>query len=83
MLEIIMKTEIRQKKAKCPQWLLKREGISQRQWESRKRKELKNVIKAFGEYRMGCAYCPGTEGEVGEIEKLLTKLQELHKCKNW
>lgn len=67
----------------APRWLLQREGITQRQWKSRKRRELKAIIKAFENYRMGCAYCPGTDGEVGELQHLLERLKDSHSVKKW
>ena len=71
------------RKIEAPKWILKREGITQRDWKARKRFELKAVINAMNEYRMGCAYCPGTSGEVGIIDKQLKQLQALHSVKQW
>ena len=69
---------------RAPDYALKNMGVkSQRQWRARKRKDLKAAIKAFGEYRRGCAFCPGINGEVGAIETLLASLWESHKEKNW
>ena len=68
---------------RAPDWLLEREKITQRQWRIRKRRDLKQLIAAFDEYRMGCAYCPGKNMEVGAIEKLLNELKESHSIKKW
>ena len=68
---------------RAPDWLLEREKITQRQWRIRKRRELKQIIAAFDEYRTGCSYCPGKNGEVGAIGKLLNELKESHSIKKW
>ena len=70
-------------KKQAPEWLLKRGGITQRQWKARKRQELKAVIKAFDTYHCGCAFTPGTSGEVGIIDEQLEKLRALHSVKQW
>ena len=69
--------------AKAPRWLLKRENITQRQWRARKRADLKNLVAAFGRYRMGCAYCPSKDGEVGLIQDALAALTKSHAAKTW
>lgn len=72
-----------QRVVRAPDWLLEQEQITQRQWRVRKRRDLKNLIAAYNEYRMGCAYCPGKNGEVGTIGKLLDELKESHSIKKW
>jgi len=72
-----------QRVVRAPDWLLEREQITQRQWRIRKRRDLKQLIAAYDEYRMGCAYCPGKNGEVGAIGKLLDELKESHSIKKW
>lgn len=69
--------------AKAPRWLLKRENITQRQWRARKRADLKKLVAAFGRYRLGCAYCPGKDGEVGRIQDALDALTKSHAAKAW
>jgi len=69
-------------KEKAPKWLLKREGITQRQWKSLKRTELRNVIKALDIYRSGCAFCPGAR-EFGTIVSALDQLEKSHSVKEW
>lgn len=38
-----------------------------RGWKVRKRAELKALRAAHRKYMMGCAYCPGRNGEVGDL----------------
>lgn len=68
---------------KAPNWLLSRERITQRQWRQIKRRELKSLLSAFSVYRMGCAYCPGINGEVGELDKILNSMKQSHSQKSW
>lgn len=68
---------------RAPDWLLEREKITQRKWRQMKRRDLRKLIAAFDQYRMGSAYCPGTNGEVGAIGKLLNELKESHSIKKW
>jgi len=67
----------------CPKWIREREGVTNRQWKARKRRELKAVIRAMDVYRMGCAYCPGKSGEVVAIDSALRGLKHLHSVKMW
>lgn len=68
---------------RAPDWLLERDKITQRQWRQMKRRDLKNLIAAFDEYRLGSAYCPNKNGEVEAIRKLLNDLKESHSIKKW
>ena len=68
---------------KAPRWLLKRGRITQRQWRALKRRELRRIISAFQAYRMGCAYCPAVNGEVGAINNALNSLKASHSVKEW
>lgn len=70
-------------KSKAPDWLLKREGITNRQWKARKRAELKAVIAAYNVYRMGCAYCPGEDIAVGDLKSALERLKAALSVKSW
>jgi hypothetical protein len=63
--------------------LLEREKITVRQWKARKRRELNDVIKVMSTYRMGCAYYPGKNGEVGKIDDALKSLKQNHSAKVW
>jgi hypothetical protein len=66
-----------------PKWLLQQEGITVRQWKARKRAQIKAVLKCFDDYRMGCAYTPDGEGEVGQIDKALASIRAKLSVKNW
>ena len=77
-----MKTK--ETKSKAPKWLLKREGITQRQWKTRKRRELNNAIKAFDIYHLGSAFCPGDkDGYNYNITAKLDELKSLLSVKKW
>ena len=69
--------------AKAPRWLLDKLGITQRQWKSKKRKELKQLIKLFENYRLGCFYCPNYDTEIQDLERVLEQMKESHSVKNW
>lgn len=69
--------------SEAPKWLLNQFGITQRQWKERKRRELRDVLKAMSVYHMGCAYTPNGEGEVGRITKDLESLAEKLSVRNW
>lgn len=66
-----------------PKWLLIQEKITTRQWKARKREELKAVIKAFDDYRLGCAYCPSADSAVGRISNALKELKIELSIKKW
>ena len=72
-----------QRVVRAPDWLLKRDKITQRQWRQIKRRDLRNLIAAFDAYRMGSAHCPGANGEVGALERILDDLKESHSIKKW
>jgi hypothetical protein len=67
----------------APEWVLKSDKITQRQWRIRKRKDLKAVIAAMKKYRSGCFYCPIQKSEVGAVNRLLESIWEAHKEQNW
>lgn len=60
-----------------------KKGKTIREWKAKKRKELKEVLKAVSEYQTGCAYCPGYETDTDELFKILKKMKESHSFKNW
>lgn len=66
-----------------PKWLLEQEGVTQREWKTRKRRELKTVIDVFRIYHIGCAYTPAKSGEVGRILEDFKSLKEALSVKNW
>jgi len=78
-----MNTTSTKKEAKAPDWLLKRDGITQRQWKTKKRMELKAVMDSFSTYQTGCFYTPSQDGQVGDITRLLDDLKELQSVKRW
>ena len=69
--------------AKAPQWLLKDLGITQRQWKSRKRKELKMIIEAYDAYVLGSAYCPSYGKESSALGIVLNMMKNSHSIKGW
>lgn len=71
------------RKKGVPRWILKREGLTTRQWKSTKRWELKAVKTALMKYRSGCAYCPGYDEEFEQIDKALDSLIDKHSVKKW
>ena len=68
---------------KPPKWLLQREGLTYRQWKSRKRRELQKVIKAMETYNLGCAYTPSKKREDITIQFALASLKHELSVKNW
>jgi hypothetical protein len=44
--------------ANIPKWLLQREGLTQRQWKARKRREVRELERALGRVLRGCVYTP-------------------------
>ena len=66
----------------APKWLLKQEGITQRQWKSQKRKELKEVIKTLDTFTLGCAYVPAYD-EINQVGKLLKEAKDKLSVKKW
>ena len=71
------------KKRTVPEWLLRQEGLTTRRWKARKRRELKAVLRAFSAFRIGCAYTPMKDGEVGAVEDLLRRMQQRVSAKEW
>ena len=69
--------------AKAPQWLLKDLGITQRQWKSRKRKELKMIVDAYNVYVRGSCYCPAYGSELEVLEVALNMMKNSHSIKGW
>lgn len=57
-------------------------GMTSREFKKRKRAELKEVIKAFYKYRIGCAYCPSYE-TIKKVESFLESMKESHSEKQW
>lgn len=75
---------------KIPAWLLAREGLTARQWKSRKRKELAALTEALETYRFGCTYISGEREGWGTVEDIVTEidfaldwLKKQQSIKNW
>lgn len=66
----------------APDWLLKREGITQRQWRARKRRDLRALEKALDNYRMGCAYTPGHVA-IDQLSTTIKIMRQTHSVKAW
>lgn len=66
----------------APDWLLKREGITQRQWRARKRKQLKALDKALTDYRFGCLFTPG-HNHIETISQIVSGMRQSHSVKAW
>jgi hypothetical protein len=66
----------------APKWLLKQEGITQRQWKQRKRRHLRDVRRALSQYRFGCAFCP-SHYLTDSIANLVSELEKSHSVQNW
>ena len=71
------------KKRTVPVWLLRQEGLTTHQWKAKKRRELKAALRAFDAFRMGCAYTPMKDGEVGAVQDLLTQMTRRLSVKEW
>jgi hypothetical protein len=69
--------------ASAPKWLLEREGVTQRQWRARKRRELFAIKKAVDTYRMGCAFTPNGQEICEKISRMVYDLRVSHSVKNW
>lgn len=68
---------------KVPKQVLANMGLStQRQFKQRKRQELKKLIEAFEEYRLGCAFCP-YDGDAQSIDFYLKRMKQTHSVKEW
>jgi hypothetical protein len=61
-------------------WLPEHIPGSKREWQKKKRKEFKAVIKAFDIFRRGSAYTPT---DPWKISKVLNEAAESLKVKNW
>jgi hypothetical protein len=70
--------------AVIPKWLLEEENLTSRGWKQRKRRELRQAIKAMEHVRLGCAYTPNVDGvSIGEIMQHLNKLSMAWSQKEW
>lgn len=54
-----------------------------RQWKSKKRKELRAVLKAVEEFRLGCAYTPCYPDPAHTLDTLLKEMERKLSVKYW
>lgn len=66
----------------APEWLLKQNRITQRQWKSRKRRDLRALEKALENYRLGCAYTPG-HAAIDGLDAVIKIMRQTHSVKAW
>lgn len=72
------------KREKIPKWLLKNCGVeTRRQFKQLKRKQLRNVLKAWNDYNRGCAYCRNYPNGINVIDLNLLEIKEDLSIKNW
>lgn len=62
--------------------VVKRRGVTVRQWKSIKRKEVDIALKALSDARLGCAYMPDYH-EFTKACELLRQYREKLTVKNW
>lgn len=67
----------------APRWLLKQEGITQREWKAKKRAELKAVAKAWDVFRRGCAFTPATSQSVDTVNREMKFMTGRLSSKEW
>lgn len=65
-----------------PRHILRMYGTS-RAFKAQKRRDLRALFKAFGDFRRGCAFVPGSHEPVREIEKALVRLYNGARVANW
>lgn len=59
------------------------QGMTTRQWKSLKRKQLREVKRAFDEYRLGCIFCPGFHLHIAPMKEHIEGLINSHSVRNW
>jgi len=62
-----------------PDWF----GVTKRQWRQQKRQELRKVIKAWEQYRLGCAYAPGYPDHINTVDHILNDMKRQLSQMNW
>lgn len=67
----------------APPWLLKQEGLTQRQWKARKRREIRALWAAFDQFRMGCAHTPLRNAEVSALKDVIVSIAHQLTVKEW
>lgn len=67
-----------------PQWLLKQEKLTAREWKQRKRREVQAALTAVRVLFLGCAHTPTVTGvSVGEVLVNLQRIQRAWSQKEW
>lgn len=65
-----------------PDWLKKQDHCTTRQYRQRKRREFKELFKAFHKFWCGVAYCPGKSNwHAGGIYRALESIER--EMKGW
>ncbi len=67
----------------APRWILKRLGLTQREWKQHKRTELLDLVHAFDTFRAGCAYTPAYPHLVARIDIAVEDLRKALSIKIW
>lgn len=57
--------------------------LTVREWKSRKRKQIREVIKAIKKMRLGCAFFPNGKTEIDELEEKAEQLKRVLSVDNW
>ena len=69
---------------KAPDWVLKKRGLTQRQWRAVKRKELSDAYKALRVYLCGAAYTPyDPQACIGNVLRDVETMRKSISAKNW
>lgn len=63
---------------KIPEWF----GCTERQWKTKKRSEMKQLIRTLDVFRAGCAYTPVYQ-EFKAASDVIRKMQEVLSVKSW
>lgn len=63
-----------------PTHILSREQLTMRQWKAKKRKEFREIKKAFNSFRDGCAFTP-VHHKIHDLEETIDAMWE--ELKNW
>jgi len=67
-----------------PKFVLENMSLkTSREFKQLKRKQLREVKMVVDEYMTGCAYCPEYESTIENFFKVLKRMLEVHKVKNW
>lgn len=66
-----------------PQWLLQREGLTQRQFKALKRRQIRDMESAAKDFRDNAAFANGNPECLTRILIHITALKEANSVKNW